>query len=133
MVLRTADGFLIDCDASRADDLFTRLRRYRLRRPVQLAMLDDAKLWVGWGGAPMPDGASFDPRHGDLGWRWIDPQGGRAMAATTPVGLWHAVRITAGVPQGPVDLQPERALMLEAGLDRPVSYTHLTLPTNREV
>ena len=118
MVLRTADGFLIDCDASRADDLFTRLRRYRLRRPVQLAMLDDAKLWVGWGGAPMPDGASLDPRHGDLGWRWIDPQGGRAMAATTPVGLWHAVRITAGVPQGPVDLQPERALMLEAGLDR---------------
>ncbi|MEC7439736.1 MAG: folate-binding protein, partial [Pseudomonadota bacterium] len=28
------------------------------------------------------------------------------------------VRIAAGVPQGPVDLQPERALMLEAGLDR---------------
>ena len=44
MVLRTADGFLIDCDASRADDLFPRLRRYRLRRPVELAMLDDAKL-----------------------------------------------------------------------------------------
>jgi folate-binding protein YgfZ len=32
--------------------------------------------------------------------------------------MWHAVRIAAAVPQGPVDLIPERALMLEAGLDR---------------
>lgn len=118
MVLRAADGFLIDSDASRADDLFTRLRRYRLRRPVELAILDDARIWVGWDGAPMPDGASIDPRHGDLGWRWIDPTGGRAMAAGGHIGAWHAVRIAAGVPQGPIDLQPERALMLEAGLDR---------------
>lgn len=119
MVLRTTDGFLIDCDASRADDLFTRLRRYRLRRPIGLAKLDDVQVWVGWNGAPMPDGASLDPRHVDLGWRWIDQrQTGTSMAATTPVEAWHAVRIAAGVPQGPVDLQPERALMLEAGLDK---------------
>jgi folate-binding protein YgfZ len=32
--------------------------------------------------------------------------------------MWHAVRIAAAIPQGPVDLIPERALMLEAGLDR---------------
>ena len=31
MVLRVDDGFMLDCDASRADDLFTRLRRYKLR------------------------------------------------------------------------------------------------------
>lgn len=122
MVLRTADGFLIDCDITRADDLFTRLRRYRLRRPIDLAMLDEAQVWVGWDGATMPDGASLDPRRGDLGWRWIgaqhDTAGPPDTAAHLPVEAWHKVRIAAGVPQGPVDLQPERALMLEAGLDK---------------
>ena len=48
MVLRVDDGFMLDCDASRADDLFARLRRYKLRRPVALEILDDHRLWVGW-------------------------------------------------------------------------------------
>ena len=51
MVLRVEDGFVLDCDASRAEDLFTRLRRYKLRRPITLEMLDDHQLWVGWDGA----------------------------------------------------------------------------------
>ena len=121
MVLRTADGFLIDCDASRADDLFTRLRRYRLRRPIDLAMEDGMRVWVGWDGE-MPTDAALDPRHPDLGWRWIGPEGtlppGFGADSVGQISIWHAKRIAAGVPQGPVDLVPERALMLEAGLDR---------------
>ena len=122
MVLRVEDGFILDCDASRAEDLFTRLRRYKLRRPITLEMLDDHQLWVGWDGAAMPGGASTDPRHPALGWRWIGAAGSGPESAsgsgTVDIDQWHAVRIAAGVPQGPVDLQPERALMLEAGLDR---------------
>lgn len=122
MVLRVEDGFVLDCDASRAEDLFTRLRRYKLRRPITLEMLDDHQLWVGWDGAAMPGGASADPRHPALGWRWIGAAGSGPDTAsgsgTVDIDQWHAVRIAAGVPQGPVDLQPERALMLEAGLDR---------------
>ena len=122
MVLRVEDGFVLDCDASRAEDLFTRLRRYKLRRPITLEMLDDHQLWVGWNGAAMPGGASTDPRHPALGWRWIGAAGSGPDTAsgsgTVDIDQWHAVRIAAGVPQGPVDLQPERALMLEAGLDR---------------
>ena len=122
MVLRVEDGFVLDCDASRAADLFTRLRRYKLRRPITLEMLDDHQLWVGWDGAAMPVDASTDPRHPALGWRWIGAAGSGPDTAsgsgTVDIVQWHAVRIAAGVPQGPVDLQPERALMLEAGLDR---------------
>ena len=122
MVLRVEDGFVLDCDASRAEDLFTRLRRYKLRRPITLEMLDDHQLWVGWDGAAMPGGASTDPRHPALGWRWIGAAGSGPDTAsgsgTVDIDQWHAVRIATGVPQGPVDLQPERALMLEAGLDR---------------
>jgi len=120
MILRMTDGFLLDCDATRADDLFTRLRRYRLRRPITLEQLDSHHVWLGWNGAAMPDGAAADPRHPALGWRWIGAEGAAPQtgAQIAPVNDWHAARITAGVPQGPEDLQPERALMLEAGLDR---------------
>ncbi|MEL0134174.1 MAG: hypothetical protein VW830_12030, partial [Rhodobiaceae bacterium] len=97
------------------------LRRYRLRRPIDLAQQEDQCVWVGWGG-DAPDGAHGDPRHPDLGWRWIGPRGEMPPATAAddmaPLDRWHARRIAAGVPQGPVDLVPERALMLEAGLDR---------------
>ena len=120
MIRRTADGYLLDCDATRADDLFTRLRRYRLRRPIALEMMEGRSVWLGWNGADMPADGATDPRHPDLGWRWIGADGtapdSSAQVATTDE--WQAVRIAAGVPQGPIDLQPERALMLEAGLDR---------------
>jgi len=122
MVLREGEGFMLDCDASRAEDLFTRLRRYKLRRPITLEIMDDVQLWVGWDDAAMPEGASTDPRHPALGWRWIGPAGSgpgtESGAGLAEIDQWHAVRIAAAVPQGPVDLQPERALMLEAGLDR---------------
>ena len=122
MIHRLADGFILECDATRADDLFTRLRRYRLRRPIDLAREEALCLWVGWGTEGAPDGAPIDPRHADLGWRWIGPQGDMPPSIEksdiVPIAGWHARRIAAGVPQGPVDLVPERALMLEAGLDK---------------
>ena len=121
MIFRRQEGFLLDCDESRAEDLFMRLRRYRLRRPIDLAMEDGMRVWVGWGG-DMPVDATLDPRHPDLGWRWIGPEGahppGFGADRVGQISVWHAKRIAAGVPQGPVDLVPERALMLEAGLDR---------------
>ena len=122
MIHRQEDGFLLECDATRADDLFARLRRYRLRRPIDLIQEDELRVWVGWGDNDAPDDAHIDPRHPDLGWRWIGPRGD--MPSTigeddiAELEAWHARRIAAGVPQGPVDLVPERALMLEAGLDR---------------
>ena len=120
MIQRSAEGFLLDCDAARSDDLFTRLKRYRLRRPITLEMMTDQEVWLGWNGAATPTGGITDPRHPSLGWRWIGPAGTLAARGATLANTaeWHAVRIAAGVPQGPVDLQPERALMLEAGLDK---------------
>lgn len=121
IIHRQSDGFLLECDATRADDLFTRLRRYRLRRPIDLAQEAELCVWVGWDDNP-PEGACIDPRHRDLGWRWIGPAGEMPPTINegdvTALETWHARRIAAGVPQGPVDLMPERALMLEAGLDR---------------
>ena len=69
MVLRVDDGLMLDCDANRADDLFRRLRRYKLRRPITLEILSDHRLWVGWNSNAMPRGASTDPRHPALACR----------------------------------------------------------------
>ena len=135
LVSRTDDGFMIECDAEQAEELFTRLRRYRLRRPVDLAHETGLSVWILWETTTPPDnppatlpatlpvGALRDSRHPDLGWRLLAPADATANAQgsdTEPASLdmWHAVRIAAAIPQGPVDLIPERALMLEAGLDR---------------
>ena len=135
LVSRTDDGFMIECDAEQAEELYTRLRRYRLRRPVDLAHETGLSVWILWETTTPPDnppatlpatlpvGALRDSRHPDLGWRLLAPADATANAQgsdTEPASLdmWHAVRIAAAVPQGPVDLIPERALMLEAGLDR---------------
>ena len=127
MISRTEDGFLIECDAGRADELFTRLRRYRLRRPIELTRETELAVWVIWGIDSPPAGARRDTRrdtrHPDLGWRMIAAQDAFAQdtcvdIAPAAIENWHRLRIAAAVPQGPVDLVPERALMLEAGLDR---------------
>jgi folate-binding protein YgfZ len=139
LISRTDDGFMIECDAEQAEELYTRLRRYRLRRPVDLAHETGLSVWILWETTTPPDnppatlpatllgslpaGALRDSRHPDLGWRLLAPADATANAQgsdTEPASLdmWHAVRIAAAVPQGPVDLIPERALMLEAGLDR---------------
>ena len=135
LVSRTDDGFMIECDAEQAEELYTRLRRYRLRRPVDLAHETGLSVWILWQTTTPPDnppatlpatlpvGALRDSRHPDLGWRLLAPADATANAQgsdTEPASLdlWHAVRIAAAIPQGPVDLIPERALMLEAGLDR---------------
>ena len=71
MISRTADGFLIECDTDKVENLFTRLRRYRLRRPVELTDEPEFAVWVIWGMDTAPSAAKRDTRHPDLGWRAI--------------------------------------------------------------
>ena len=119
MIYRRDDGFIIESDAPRIDDLFTRLKRYRLRRPISLAIIGDLQTWVLWSGAQIPSGSFADPRHPTLGYRWLSDNGSTpdSDAVIVDIALWHQHRIKAGVPEGPIDLIPERALMLEAALD----------------
>jgi folate-binding protein YgfZ len=136
MVYRlAADHIVLQCDMARRDDLFTRLRRYRLRRPVDMAVDNTLILGHYFGETPptaVPGTFVFtDPRDPLLGvhiladdhlclTRLADTNhtiDGLDMAGAS-IDRWHVRRIAAGVPEGPVDLVPERALMLEAGLDQ---------------
>ena len=120
----------LQTDNARSADLLARLRRYRLRRPVNLEPSDDMQLtlWWGYDGTCAPEDPRIfpDPRHADLGCRIVSS--GVSPDTDLPPALdkakavaydnWHARRIAQAIPEGSVDLQPERALMLEAGLDK---------------
>ncbi len=118
----TGSDFIIEADASGLADLFTRLRRYRLRRSVGLQVVEDMTIWLCWGAPIDIKGVYLDPRHQSLGCRWLGHCDAAppftTIATRGEIEQWQALRITAGVPEGPLDLTPERALMLEAGLDR---------------
>ncbi len=124
MVYRPAsDRFLLRSDAARRDDLYTRLRRYRLRRPIDLAIEPDIRLVLLLGNQAAETIASSmimscsDPRSPELGSHCL-VKAHHLPAQMGAIESWHANRIAAGVPEGSIDLTPERALMLEAGLDR---------------
>ena len=124
MVYRPAsDHFLLRSDAARRDDLFNRLRRYRLRRPIDLAIEPDIRLVLLLGNhaaetmtTPMIISCS-DPRGPKLGSHCLI-EAHHLPEQMGAINSWHANRIAAGVSEGSIDLTPERALMLEAGLDR---------------
>ena len=127
MVYRTShQEIFLQTDQERADDLLDRLRRYRLRRPVILERSIDIQLtcWWGYEGTKKPDDANIflDPRHTDLGCRIISRNAGTpsTVNGARPASYedWQARRIGQAIPEGPIDLAPERALMLEAGLDK---------------
>ena len=124
MVYRPAsDRFLLRSDAARRDDLFTRLRRYRLRRLIDLAIEPDIRLVLLLSNQAAETMAiqmimsCSDPRSPKLGSHCL-VETHHLPAQMGAIDRWHANRIAAGVPEGSLDLTPERALMLEAGLDQ---------------
>ncbi|MBL6596030.1 MAG: folate-binding protein YgfZ [Candidatus Puniceispirillum sp.] len=128
MVYRLGESqFLLRSDAARRDDLFTRLRRYRLRRPIDLVVEPDIRLLLmpneptpdmdGVLGSINPIMACPDPRSPSLGTHCL-VEGPNLPPESGRIDIWHTKRIAAAVPEGPVDLTPERALLLEAGLDQ---------------
>ena len=127
MLYRLSDqDICIQTDQERTSDLLARLRRYRLRRPVTLEQSLDMHLTLWWGyeGTAKPDEDSIflDPRHADLGCRIIISNADLppTLYGAKPASYedWQARRIRQAIPEGAIDLVPERALMLEAGLDK---------------
>ena len=127
MLYRLSDqDICLQTDQERAGDLLARLRRYRLRRPVTLEHNLDMHLTLWWGyeGTVKPDDDSIflDTRHADLGCRIISTSADvpSALNGAKPASYedWQARRIRQAIPEGSIDLVPERALMLEAGLDK---------------
>ena len=100
IVWADGDDLLVDCEADAADELIRRLAMYRLRRPITIER--EESLAVHW--STDPDQGVPDPRHPDLGQRWLGP-------ATDPTTGWDAHRLSLGICEGRAEL--ENLLWLE--------------------
>ena len=116
------DRLLIDCAASCAADLLKRLKLYRLRAKVLIALRPElavAALWGGRTAAQIPHAVvSYDdPRHPALGRRVIATREFlvRAMSGYA-AGDYQAHRLSLGIPDS-TDLAPDTVFALDAGLE----------------
>ena len=111
------NGLLLDCEAEFADELIKRLSLYRLRRKIAITRADE--LGVYWQ-AEMGDGGAQDPRHADLGQRWVAV----AQDSDQPADqAWLAHRLRCGVAEGRSELGDVLWLETNAADLRGVSFS----------
>lgn len=138
-VCRIGDALVLDCEAARRDDLFTRLRRYKLRSKVELRLDDDHVVAAALGdGALDALGLTGEPGHARPvagGILFTDPRlanaGARAIVKSDAVDgifrdagfgagdamAYDAHRLALGLPDGSRDLDIDKSILLEAGFD----------------
>jgi tRNA-modifying protein YgfZ len=116
LVLKTPQGFLIDCARSQARALLQRLGMYKLRARVDVAVREGLGVWVSPAGI---EGGYRDPRSPDLGWRGI------GAAPEAEAGGYDAARIALGLADTDADLGSGEFFPHEANLDQlgGVSFT----------
>ncbi len=133
------DSLLIDCEGDRRDDLFRRLRMYRLRSKVELTdVTEELTVHAAFGegaaglagenpsaGQAMPngEGVSFvDPRLAGAGLRYIMPAGtvpetGDLAVSAATADDYDRWRLSLGLPDGSRDMVVEKAILLESGFE----------------
>lgn len=117
-VIYEDDRLMLECEGGvRAQDLYRRLMMYKLRSKVELDCRDEIAAYALFGDvadAVVPR-IYADPRHTAMGWRAFDkPDYAHDMAFDE----WDRRRIACTIPDGSRDMTPEKANIIEMGLDR---------------
>jgi tRNA-modifying protein YgfZ len=110
----TGDGILIDCEASRVDELMRRLMMYRLRADVIIENL--SHLYSVWAIFDDPK-VIADPRHVGLGGRAILKKSNIPEGAKGESEDYEALRLSLGVPDGSRDIEIDKRPILEANFE----------------
>ena len=111
-VLKTAEGYLLDCAASQLEELTKRLMFYRLRAKVAIAEHKDLEVGVSPEG-PLGMTAYADPRTSLIGWRIVTAKG------TLPEGSgYDGARITLGLADSDGDIGSGELFPHEANFDQ---------------
>jgi folate-binding protein YgfZ len=110
-VIREAQAYVIDCLGEQREELAKRLKFYRLRAKLDIAVDQRAVAWSPEGSAP---GAITDPRSKDMGARLY----GAAGAMTDGVPPYHERRIRLGLAEGGHDFGPGEIFPHEANFDQ---------------
>ena len=100
-ILATADGALLDCDASQRDGLMQRLTMYKLRRAIEIKPAETLGVGVAWGDGPMPQIETAmvfaDPRLAELGQRIIAPASALDGITNASAEDYASMRMALGV------------------------------------
>jgi folate-binding protein YgfZ len=118
-VLKTAEGYLLDCAASQLEELIKRLMFYRLRAKVTIVERKDLEVGVS-PNQPPGSRAYVDPRTPLMGWRLIIEKG------KLPEGSdYEMQRIALGVADSDGDIGSGELFPHEANFDQmgAVSFT----------
>jgi folate-binding protein YgfZ len=111
-VVKTAEGYLLDCAASQLEGLTKRLMFYRLRAKVMIAERKDLEVGVS---PERPSGMTSyaDPRTSLIGWRVIVEKG------KLPMGTgYDAARIALGLADSDGDIGSGELFPHEANFDQ---------------
>ncbi|MBV6631410.1 MAG: folate-binding protein YgfZ [Alphaproteobacteria bacterium] len=128
LIRQAADSFWLETEAGQAADLMKRLRMFKLRSKVDLALSDPAPAVFACLSAPSdaPDGVTLfeDPRMAALGHRaigddavmrgWLEAAG----FTQAPIGDYDTHRLTLGIPDGTRDMEVGKSTMLECNIDQ---------------
>ena len=111
-VLKTAEGYLLDCAASQIEELVKRLMFYRLRAKVIITHRSDLEVGVS---PEQPSGMTtyVDPRTPLMGWRIITEAGKLSLGSG-----YEQARITLGVADSDGDIGSGKLFPHEANLDQ---------------
>jgi len=126
-VIDGGDFILLDCEScARAQNLFSRLIKYRLRRDVQISVEENHTAYSILLSRPSEsewrdfkslgfarDDMFLDIRHIDMGIRSFE----KPHLPEKPFEEWDTRRIALTIPDGSRDLIPEKSTMDEARMD----------------
>lgn len=127
-IMEKGGSYLLDVEAAHLETFVKKLSLYKLRSKVTLTHRPDLKVFAVWGdgiattlGLLEEAGAAhnsvfMDPRLLDLGARAMSDVPPKNVQAATPED-YDLHRLRLGIPEGGDDLIPERAILLESGLD----------------
>ena len=110
--IHEGDGFLLlDCEGGlRAQDLYMRLNKFRLRAKVKISVEDEHRVYAVLGA----DDGLPDPRHEKLGRRNFQ----KPDLEQKLFEEWDRLRISLTIPDGSRDMELERATLLESRIDK---------------
>ncbi|MBY0500840.1 MAG: folate-binding protein [Alphaproteobacteria bacterium] len=127
-IIESEDSYLLDAEASRLGDLLKKLRLYKLRSKVTLNLRPDLQVYAFWGEdvaaqldlkeepGNLRECFFIDPRLLALGARFIGTDFSWKFQIVTPKD-YDVHRLKLGIPEGGIDLIPEKSIPLECGLD----------------
>jgi hypothetical protein len=115
-ISRDQQGFFLECETQRREDLIRRLNIFKLRAKVTVE--DCYDLFNVYAATENPAGtpAFKDPRLEALGYRFYLPAG-QKYPQDLPQEIYLDRRISLGIPEGSIDIKPETDTPANVNLD----------------